>query len=124
MPPLEAKDGDADAAYDARLRKGFESFAKVGCASCHRDYGRETHYLYDDWGVAVRPSNLSAGAHRAGGEPLDLFRRIRCGIPPSGMPGVGEKALGDAAAWDLVLFLKALPVPRHLPADVRGTIYR
>lgn len=124
VPSIETKDGGADAAYDARVRNGFASFAKAGCASCHRDYGRETHYLYDDWGVAVRPSNLSAGAHRAGGEPLDLFRRIRCGIPPSGMPAAGETTLADAQVWDLVLFLKALPVPRHLPADVRETIYR
>lgn len=124
VPPLEAKDGGADAAYDARVRSGFASFAKVGCASCHKDYGRETHYLYDEWGVAVRPSNLSAGVHRAGSEPLDLFRRIRCGIPPSGMPAVDAKALDDGLVWDLVLFLKALPVPRHLPEDVRVRIYK
>jgi mono/diheme cytochrome c family protein len=124
VPPLEAKDGDADAEYDARVRNGFASFAKAGCASCHKDYGRETHYLYDEWGIAVRPSNLSAGVYRAGGESLDLFHRVRCGIPPSGMPAVDAKTLGDGEVWDLVLFLKALPVPRHLPADVRGRIYK
>lgn len=124
LPTIKTKDGGADASYDARVRRGFESFTKAGCASCHRDYGRETHYLYDEWGVAVRPSNLSEGNSRAGDEPLDLFRRVRCGIPPSGMPSVGESTLADAQVWDLVLFLKALPVPRHLPEDVRGRIYR
>ncbi|QEL15374.1 c-type cytochrome [Limnoglobus roseus] len=124
VPPLDVKDGGTDAAYDGQVRRGFAAFQTAGCASCHRDYGRETHYLYDDWGVAVRPANLSAGTYRAGGDPLDLFRRIRCGIPPSGMPGVGEGTLSDAQVWDLVLFLKALPVPRHLPDDVRAKIYK
>jgi mono/diheme cytochrome c family protein len=122
-PPIAAKDAGGDAEYDAAVRRGFASFAKAGCASCHKDYGRETHYLYDNWGVAVRPANLSAGVYRAGGEPLDLFRRIRCGIPPSGMPAVDATALDDAATWDLVRFLLALPVPRHLPEDVRAKIY-
>ncbi len=123
VPPIAAKDAGSDADYDAGVRRGFAAFAKAGCASCHKDYGRETHYLYDDWGVAVRPANLSAGVYRAGGEPLDLFRRIRCGIPPSGMPAVDATALDDAATWDLVRFLLALPVPRHLPEDVRAKIY-
>lgn len=124
VPPLDAKDGGTDAAYDEKVRRGFAAFSAVGCASCHRDYGHATHYLYDEWGVAVRPADLMAGSYRAGGDPLDLFRRVRCGIPPSGMPGVNADTLPDAAAWDLVLFLKALPVPRHLPPDVRGKIYR
>jgi mono/diheme cytochrome c family protein len=123
VPTIEAKDGGADAAYDDKVRRGFKSFATAACASCHRDYGRETHYLYDDWGVAVRPANLSTGSYRAGGEPLDLFRRVRCGVPPSGMPAVGAATLTDEQAWDLVLFLKALPVPRHLPPDVRVVVY-
>ncbi len=123
VPEVSVRDAGTDAAYDAGVRRGFESFTKAGCASCHKDYGRETHYLYDDWGVAVRPANLSAGVYRAGGGPLDLFRRIRCGIPPSGMPAVDAKVLDDAATWDLVRFLQALPVPRHLPEDVRAKIY-
>lgn len=122
-PLVEPRLGNEDSAYDAAVRRGFVSFSKAGCASCHRDYGRTTHYLYDDWGVAVRPANLSAGVYRAGGEPVDLYRRIRCGIQPSGMPAVNVQSLDDAAVWDLVLFLKALPVPRHLPDDVRAVIY-
>jgi mono/diheme cytochrome c family protein len=124
IPDIEAKNAGGDSSYDAGVRRGFATFNKAGCASCHKDYGRETHYLYDEWGVAVRPSNLSAGVYRAGSEPLDLFRRIRCGVPPSGMPAVDAKALDDGGVWDLVLFLKALPVPRHLPEDVREKIYR
>ncbi len=124
VPTLEVKAGGLDTVYDEAVRRGFASFQMAGCASCHRDYGRETHYLYDEWGVAVRPANLSAGTYRAGGEPLDLFRRVRCGIPPSGMPGVGEAMLSDAQVWDLVLFQMALPVPRHLPDDVRAKIYK
>jgi mono/diheme cytochrome c family protein len=122
VPPLEAKEA-GEGKYDEQVRRGFQSFTVAGCASCHRDYGRDQHWLYDEWGLAVSPANLILGKPKAGAEPLDLFRRIRCGISPAGMPAVSSSTLGDEQVWDLVLFLKALPVPRHLPTDVRAKIY-
>jgi mono/diheme cytochrome c family protein len=122
VPQLEPQEAGLPS-YDDRIRRGFQNFTTAGCASCHTDYGRDLHYLYDDWGVAVPPANLSLGKYRGGGESLDLFRRIRCGIPPSGMPAVSEATLADDQVWDLVLFLKALPVPRQLPNNVRAKIY-
>lgn len=118
------QDGGTSEDYDSRIRRGHAAFQTAGCASCHKDYGRETHYLYDVWGVAVRPSNLTLGVYRGGGEPTELYHRIRCGISPSGMPEVNETTLSDERVSDLILFLKALPVPRHLPPDLRSSIYR
>lgn len=113
--------GSVDTEY--ALRRGFALFQTAGCASCHRDYGRQTHYLYDDWGVAVRPPNLTVGAYRGGGEFKDLFRRARCGIPPSGMPAVGKETLKDSDVEQLTGFVINLPFPQSLPGDVRGKVY-
>lgn len=111
----------ADSTQEDRVRRGHSAFQVAGCAACHRDYGRETHYLYDVWGVAVRPSNLTLGEWRGGGDPTELFKRVRCGIAPSGMPAAGS--LSDADTWDVVAFLRALSVPRQLPAELRAKIY-
>lgn len=121
-PPTEPKDAGDDSAHDERVRRGHAVFTGVGaCVGCHRDYGRADHYLYDLWGVAVRPADLTQGGYKGGKEPLDLFRRITCGIPPSGMPAASM--LTEGQVWDVVAFLRALPVPRHLPPDVRAAVY-
>lgn len=120
-PWVEPRDAGTDEVYDAEVTRGADLFTTNGCATCHRDYGRTTHYLYDAWGVAVRPSNLVLGEHKGGSEPIELFRRVRVGISPSGMPAAGS--LGDLDTWRLVAFLKALPTPRHLPPAVRGLVY-
>ena len=91
----------------------------AGCASCHADYGRQEQYRYDVWGVAVRPADLTAGDYHGGKEPADLFRRVRCGIPGAGMPAA-PAALTDEQVWDLVAFVRALPVPRQLAAGRPG----
>jgi mono/diheme cytochrome c family protein len=91
------------------------------CISCHEDYGRQSKPRFDAWGTQVRPADLTAGVYRGGKRPLDLFRRVRCGIGPSGMPAV--TAMSDGELWDLVHFVQALPYPRMLPEDVREKVY-
>lgn len=106
-----------------RIRQGFALFnGSAGCITCHADYGRKETYRYDMWGVAVRPANLTVGNYHGGSHPGDLFRRIRGGIRAVGMPAAPE-TLGDQDIWALVAFVKALPVPRNLPPDVRQAIY-
>lgn len=106
-----------------RIRSGHALFiGSAGCASCHADYGRKEQYRYDAWGVAVRPADLTIGDYHGGKEPDDLFRRVRCGIPGSGMPAA-PTTLTDEQIWQLVAFLRALPVPRQLPPDVRSAVY-
>jgi mono/diheme cytochrome c family protein len=106
-----------------RIRLGLTLFAGPGgCASCHADYGRKEQYRYDVWGVAVRPANLTLGDFHGGKEPADLFRRVRCGIPGSGMPAAPVQ-FTDEQVWALVAFVRALPVPRGLPPDVRAAVY-
>jgi mono/diheme cytochrome c family protein len=116
------KDGGQDSNYDAAIRRGHGLFVSesVGCAKCHVDYGRSAAWRYDIWGAAVKPNNLTQGTYRGGNEPADLFKRIRTGMPAVGMPAA---SLNDEEIEDLVRFLKALPDPRHLPPDLRKTIY-
>jgi mono/diheme cytochrome c family protein len=108
---------------EKHIRDGHTLFVgAAGCASCHADYGRREQYRYDAWGVAVRPADLTAGDYHGGKEPDDLFRRVRCGIPGSGMPAA-PAGLADDQVWAVVAFVRALPVPRQLPPDVRAAVY-
>ncbi len=122
--------GDAELA--ASIKRGYELFADakkgVGCIKCHADFGRQVPYKYDEWGTLVRPANLTTGLYRGGRRPIDLYWRIRGGIPPSQMPEVPPDTVKPLAPntepyWDLVNFIQALPYPRMLPKDVRDRIY-
>ena len=117
-PPYATKDGEREAS----VLRGYELFkGQAGCLSCHQDFGRQVNYKYDLWGTLVRPADLTAGVYRGGRRPLDLYYRVRGGIPPSAMPE--NQALQPDQYWDLVNFVQALPYPEMLPGKIRGTIY-
>jgi mono/diheme cytochrome c family protein len=107
---------------EASIREGHRIFigTKGGCVACHNDFGRQVPFKYDEWGTLVRPANLTVSTYRGGRRPVDLYWRIKGGIPPSGMPAA---TLSDADYWNLVNFVRALPYPGMLPADVREKIY-
>ncbi len=121
--PAELKDDE----LKASITRGYAIFVDPkgagSCISCHRDFGRGQRYLYDVWGTVVRPANLTAGVYRGGRRPIDLFWRVRTGINGAGMPASVETNLDDANVWHLVNFLRALPYPQMLPADIRKQIY-
>jgi mono/diheme cytochrome c family protein len=123
LPTPEGPDERASPAHLESVRRGAKLFASqaIGCAGCHVDYGRQSRYLYDCWGSAIRPADLTEGAFRGGKQPVELFQRIRGGIGASGMPAA--TSLAEAEVWDLVHFLLALSTPSMLPPDVRGEIY-
>ena len=123
MPTPESPDGRVSEAHLESVRRGSQLFASpaVGCMSCHVDFGRQARYLFDSWGSAVRPTDLTEGAYHGGKRPLDLYHRIRGGIGASGMPAA--TSLTDDQVWDLVHFTLALPTPSMLPPDVREQVY-
>jgi len=123
VPALEPKSAEGDAVYSDAVRRGHAVFRsdKAACLSCHADYGRGSVFRYDVWGVAVKPSNLVESLPRGGGTAADLVRRLKCGIAGSGMPAASQ--LSENETNDLVLFLRALPDPKHLPGEVRSTVY-
>jgi mono/diheme cytochrome c family protein len=124
VPTPEDEEQRLSPTHLASVRRGYQSFIDArenGCITCHEDFGRQAKPRYDVWGTQVKPADLTAGVYHGGKQPLDLFRRIRGGVGPSGMPAV--TALGDDQVWDLVHFVQALPYPRMLPPDVREKVY-
>jgi mono/diheme cytochrome c family protein len=78
------------------------------CVSCHKDYGREAMFKFDEWGTMVRANNLTRGVYRGGARPIDQYYRIHSGINGSGMIPFG-KTMTPEQIWDLVNFVRALP---------------
>ncbi|HEV3343871.1 MAG TPA: cytochrome c, partial [Pirellulales bacterium] len=117
------------------IAKGREIFASKAaqCIQCHGTTalgdGKEGGPLkdYDDWNKdkkegdlarwllpkrELQPRNLRLGIYRGGRRPLDLYRRIRGGIPGTPMPegGAGPKAvLKPEDIWNLVDYVRSLP---------------
>lgn len=125
-PPAVADDDRRSPGYLDAVRRGYQTFTAAtpgaaGCVSCHKNFGRDDVYKYDVWGTVVRPANLTLTAKKGGGDPAELFQRVRHGIAPSGMPA--HPHLTDAQVWDVVRFLRALPYPADLPYDVRPQVY-
>ena len=120
-----------DNQLEESIRRGYALFTdpkgEASCIACHTDYGRQVPFRYDDWGTLVRPANLTDGIYRGGRRPIDLYWRIRGGVPPSGMPAATalkrDDAKGIDQTWDLVNFVQALPYPQMLPEDIRKRIY-
>jgi mono/diheme cytochrome c family protein len=117
----------------ASISRGYKLFTdtegKASCINCHIDFGRQVPFRFDVWGTLVRPANLTTGVFRGGRRPIDLYWRIKGGIPPSGMPSATlktDKVEGGVKTdeyWDLVNFVQALPYPQMLPEAVRAKIY-
>ncbi len=111
--------------YKQSILRGYTLFTDTklaaNCIGCHIDFGRQPPFRYDFWGTLVRPANLTVGIFRGGRRPIDLYWRIRGGIPPSQMPAAAD--LKDDQIWDLVNFVQALPYPAMLPEEIRDQIY-
>ena len=122
VPPSPVAE-DSSALADS-IRRGHAIFidAKGGaCATCHGDDGRQGKLQYDVWGTLLKPANLTETRRKGGDGAENLYLRIRGGIGPSNMPAAG--ALTDAQTWDVVHFLRALPYPDKLPADIKDRVY-
>ena len=101
----------------ARGQKLF--FEGDRCVTCHKDYGRQSTFRFDEWGTYAKPNNLMLGTYRGGRRPVDIYFRIHSGIQPSGMIPFGdalkataeEKANKQDKVWDLVNFVRVLGSP-------------
>ncbi|MBA4187893.1 MAG: hypothetical protein C0467_07730 [Planctomycetaceae bacterium] len=111
--------------HEAAVRRGYALFtakADNSCISCHGEFGRKPVLRYDVWGTVAKPADLSVpNVFKGGKRPEDVFVRIRGGISAVGMPAHPE--LSDRQVWDLVRFVRSIPYPRELPADVRAVVY-
>lgn len=101
---------------------GFRADTVIGrnlfasnCASCHGSTGKGDglEMPLDELGRPISVRDLTSGEFRGGSEPIELFKRIRCGIPGTPMPL--NTALSDDETWQLVhycLFLAGVPIGR------------
>lgn len=69
--------------------------------------------LFDVWGQPIKPRNLNTGIYRGGRRPLDLYRRIHEGIPPSGM--LSFATFKDEQIWDVVDYVMSIPIQGPIP---------
>ena len=128
-PPTTAEEV---AASIAQRPRDFSS-KEAQCIQCHgptapgdgKDGGPEKDY--DDWNKEklpgdlarwllpkqeLHPRNLRLGIYRGGRRPLDIYRRVRGGIPGTPMPAGGEgttAVLKPDDIWHVVDYVLSLP---------------
>jgi len=88
-----------------------EEAKAANCVSCHKDFGRQAMFKFDDWGTLTKPRDLTQGVYRGGRRPVDVYYRIHSGIQPSGMTSFGNVLPNPERIWDLVNFVKTMPYP-------------
>ena len=110
----------------ADLKKGREVYDKLGCAACHgaagRANGTSAAGLMDDWGMRIRPANLTQGwNYRGGHEPRDIMLRVLTGIDGAGMPSYVD-AVAPEDAWHVAYYVASIqesaswnPIARSSP---------
>lgn len=96
----------------ADLAKGQQVYAQLGCAACHGPAGRANGTsaagLVDDWGLPIRPANLTHGwALRGGHDPRAILLRVVSGIDGTGMPSYAD-AVSPEDAWQLAYYVASL----------------
>ncbi len=105
VPPAPWE-GD-DAARAAAAKRGealFHDAGKGGCMTCHGKGG-----TLEGATAASRAEvrDLRRAVLRGGARPIDLYRRIECGLAGTKMPGFGGH-LGPDDIWDLVAYTLSL----------------
>ncbi len=98
----------------AFLQEGRSVYAEAGCGECHgaggRGDGPKAIGLKDDWGLPIRPADLTRRPLKGGSAPLDLYRAIATGIGGTPMPSYLD-ALDPHQMWAVVAYLRRLPSP-------------
>lgn len=84
------------------------------CASCHGQTGRGDglDMPLDELGRPIAVRDLVTKPIQGGPEPIELFKRLRCGVPGTPMPA--QELLSDDDIWQLVYytrFLMGQPLP-------------
>lgn len=111
----------ADAASIARGDALFHDAARGNCASCHGNGGRgdgpnavevtpdgvRHPLLLDEWGRPAWPRDLRTGVFRGGSRPIDIYRRVHCGVHGTPMPAQAG-TLSEDEIWDIVHYVRSI----------------
>lgn len=105
--------------------KGKAVYEKLGCTACHGPSGRANGTsaagLVDDWGMPIRPADLTQGwAYRGGHAPRDILMRLLAGIDGAGMPSYAE-AISPEDGWQLAHYVASLQEPPRWNMIIRAT---
>jgi mono/diheme cytochrome c family protein len=78
------------------------------CASCHGPSGRGDglDMPLDELGRPIKVRDLTRAPIQGGSDPVELFKRIRCGVPGTPMPA--QEALSHEQVWQLVYYTRYL----------------
>lgn len=89
------------------IRRGRELYLQ-SCASCHGTTGRGDglEMPTDEQGRVISVRNLVTEKIRGGDSPVELFKRIRCGIPGTPMPA--QELMETDDIWQLVSYTRHL----------------
>lgn len=98
-PPIKLDDPQV-------IQAGARNFAELGCANCHGAPGVDWAKFSE--GLNPGPPDLK---DVAGFEPAKLFWVIKHGIRMTAMPSFAKIEVPDEKMWQLVAFIKKLPVP-------------
>jgi mono/diheme cytochrome c family protein len=97
-------------------QRGRKAYADAGCYQCHGQDGRasvaevaENETRMNDWGDLIAPRNLTLGIFRGGSRPIDIYYRIKLGIPVSAMPAANPQQVKDEEIWHLVDYVMSMP---------------
>lgn len=115
QPPQPLQVAADPGAKRADLAKGRALYEQLGCAACHgvagRANGMSAAGLVDDWGMPIRPANLTHGwAYRGGSDARAVMLRLLSGIDGAGMPSYAE-AISPEDAWHLAYYVVSLQEP-------------
>lgn len=109
--PITVPMPSADFAFDmARARELYDQ----ACASCHGPTGRGDGLdkPLDDLGRPISVRDLVTEPIHGGPGPIELYKRLRCGVPGTPMPS--QALLSDDEIWQLVYYTRFL-MGRPLP---------
>ena len=89
------------------MRRGRELYLQ-SCASCHGMGGRGDglDMPLDEQGRPISVRDLVSEPIRGGDGPVELFKRIRCGVPGTPMPA--QELLDEDDIWQLVYYTRHL----------------
>lgn len=98
----------------ARLAKGRDLYARVGCVDCHGEdgtgTGRAAEGMEDSFGMPIRPRNFHhAWEFKRGRNVEDVALTIITGNDGTPMPSF-QKALTRDQVWNLAGYVVSLPV--------------
>src|SRR5207244_9759598 len=86
------------------VSRGRVVYDESGCAGCHGEGGRgdgpTARGLQDEWGMPIRPGDLTQERMKCGSAPIEVYRVLMTGMNGTPMPSYAD-ALTSDETWDL-----------------------